>query len=160
MNIIKHVLLALLPSMLPTITLTSFIIYLIGGDLNHILFIGFLSGIVNPMTYLIAFLLGFIAYRFENIKQRVPIQIVMLSCLITALSFPIYIIGSSIQIVPLIIIFTFSLFFSSIISFLHQLIEKVYFNYTDKKLFSNELSLVLHKTITKMSSCKNSSEIQ
>lgn len=132
----RYFMLALFPSMLPTILMTSFVVFAVGGKLNHILFIGVLSGIINPVTYLFSLLLGYVAYRFDDFKKRVPIQTLALSVLISALSSPLYIIKGSILLMPLIVIFAFSLVLSLIISSLHLLMEKIYFTYFDKGMFS------------------------
>lgn len=86
----KYILYSLFPSMLPTIILIALDSFMVQLETYNVfpavilsLFHGIIGSLINPMTYIVALLLGFSAYKIKNIRKRLMIQILGFSGIVT-----------------------------------------------------------------------------
>lgn len=123
----KYVLFSLFPSMFPSILL-----YFFSTSKNSffVLFKGIGISLINPVTYIFAFGLGYIAYKNPNLIKRLLLQTFGMSILFVI---PIYIMNYTVieyfnRLVELLAIFGGLIVISLFLGIFSLAIEKFYFN--------------------------------
>ncbi|MFD2658522.1 hypothetical protein [Gracilibacillus thailandensis] len=131
----KYLFIALFPAMTPTIIL-GFIFALIGFSQTMStsvavitsIFIGIISSLINPMTYIVALLFGFTSYKVKNIWKRLVIQVFVFSLGYTLIIMIQYSIEGAIQnqFINIIYVFLGTTAINIILSLMNLGIEKLY----------------------------------
>lgn len=131
---LKHILLGIFPAMLPTLILYSIIAWTLGGGLSYIITLGIIASLANPITYILAIILGYTSHAIDHIGKRILIQTLIFSGGITVVAISSLIIEGKVsnQLEGLTYAFIGLIVLGFILSLIDTLVKKAYFKFFPK----------------------------
>ena len=85
-NYTKRILIAIIPSILPTLIFTSYLLIALGDNIIEAISLALILSIINPITYILAVFLGCTSYLVTNIGKKILMQTFYFSGSITIIA--------------------------------------------------------------------------
>lgn len=127
-NYTRRILIAIIPSTLPTLIFVSYLLIALGGNIVESLFFALILSLINPITYIIAIFIAYTSYLITHVGKKILIQTFAFSSSLTII--PLFIAIKDKEFHDGILIYLYSFLgltvLGLIISSLNFLIEKKY----------------------------------